>query len=200
MKRRILSIMLVICMVLTLMPQAAFAAAGTSSTPSVSAYATKDQLMDGTFAPDFDGSASNIGKIVFGKNSSGKAQEWYVLGKDIFGTEENTTIFAASPIKEKQIFHREAVIRYEKSALIAALWEMATDTSYFTTAEQGMMNTTPVLTEDTENKNRLYTTTEKLYALTADGYGTDVQIIKAGSNNQIRLSMKCYWNSGNDAF
>ncbi|MDY3239681.1 MAG: DUF6273 domain-containing protein [Anaerovoracaceae bacterium] len=200
MKRRILSIMLAICMVLTLMPQAAFAAAGTSSTPSVSAYATKDQLMDGTFAPDSSGNAANIGKIVFGKNSSGKAQEWYVLGKDIFGTEENTTIFAASPIKEKQRFNETKMNRYEKSALIAALWEMATDTSYFTTAEQGMMNTTLVQTEDTENKNRLYTTTEKLYALTADSYGTDVQIIKAGSYNQIKLSMKCYWNSGNDAF
>ena len=62
-------------MVLTLAPQAAFAGTGTDSTPSVTAYATKDQLMDGTFAPNSNVTASNIGKLVFGKNSSGQPQE-----------------------------------------------------------------------------------------------------------------------------
>ncbi len=47
--------MLAICMVITLVPQAAFAGTGTNSTPSVTAYATKDQLMDGTFAPNDQG-------------------------------------------------------------------------------------------------------------------------------------------------
>ena len=90
--------------------------------PSVSAYATKAHLMGDAFAPNADGTANNIGKLVFGKNSSGDAQQWYILGKDTGVSGDNTIIFAASPIKEKQIFHREAVIRYEKSALIAALW------------------------------------------------------------------------------
>lgn len=77
MRKRFLSIMLAICMVLTLVPQVEFAAAGTSSTPSVSTYATKAQLMDGTFAPDStSGIAANIGKLAFGKNSSRQAQEW----------------------------------------------------------------------------------------------------------------------------
>ena len=59
------------------------AAPGSGTEPSVSAYATKTQLMDDTFAPKEDGTAVNYGKIVFGKNSSGAAQEWYILGEDI---------------------------------------------------------------------------------------------------------------------
>lgn len=78
MRKRILSILLALCMVLTLMPQAAFAEGETESTPSLSAFATKDQLMNSFSSNDFD----NKGKLVFGKNSEGKAQEWYILGKD----------------------------------------------------------------------------------------------------------------------
>mgnify|MGYP007064463867 CR=1 FL=1 len=50
--------------------------ADSGTEPSVTAYATKDQLMDGTFKPKDDGTADNYGKLVFGKNSSGSAQEW----------------------------------------------------------------------------------------------------------------------------
>ncbi|MGN0535135.1 MAG: hypothetical protein ACI4IR_03940, partial [Eubacterium sp.] len=50
--------------------------------PSVSAYATKAQLMDDTFAPDEDGYDTNIGKLAFGINDDGKVQNWYILGKD----------------------------------------------------------------------------------------------------------------------
>ena len=52
------------------------AASVTGTEPSVSAYATKAQLMDGTFAPNANGTAANYGKIVFGKKSDGTAQEW----------------------------------------------------------------------------------------------------------------------------
>ena len=104
MKKRILSILLSLCMVLTLAPQAAFAGTGTDSTPSVTAYATKDQLMDGTFAPNSNVTASNIGKLVFGKNSSGQPQEWYILDKDDGVAGDNTVIFAASPMVTGQIF------------------------------------------------------------------------------------------------
>ena len=47
------------------------AAPGSGTEPSVSAYATKTQLMDGTFAPNGFGTAVNYGKIVFGKKSDG---------------------------------------------------------------------------------------------------------------------------------
>ena len=101
MKKRFLSIMLAICMVITLVPQAAFAETGTDSTPSVTAYATKAQLMGDTFDPSKD---AKIGKLAFGKNSSGSVQEWYILGQDTGVSGDNTVIFAASPMVTGQMF------------------------------------------------------------------------------------------------
>ena len=49
------------------------AATGSGTEPSVTAYATKDQLMT-AFTPDSNGDATTIGKLVFGKNSSSVAQ------------------------------------------------------------------------------------------------------------------------------
>ena len=196
------------------------AAAGSGTEPSVSAYATKTQLMDGTFAPNADGTAVNYGKIVFGKKSDGTtAQEWYILGKDEGVSGDNTIIFAASPIAIGQKFNSNTNnktysyeadtgygdnsgnisvhgIHYGASDLRAALKGMATNTIYFTTAEQGLMNATTVKTKDTKNSNVTYTTTDKLYALAAD----DVfdEIIKAGSGNNTVLAMNSYWSSGRD--
>lgn len=82
------------------------AASGSGTEPSVSAYATKTQLMDGTFAPNANGTAENYGKIVFGKKSDGTtAQEWYILGNDRGVSGDNTIIFAASPIATGQKFN-----------------------------------------------------------------------------------------------
>lgn len=213
-KRRLLSIVLSLCMVLALMPQMVFAEGETSGTPSVSAYATKDQLKDDTFAPDSSGNATNIGKLVFGKNSSGNAQEWYILGNDTGVTGDNTVIFAASPIATNQKFEDDKdnnktfdssygvygsnpteiyPNHYGASDLRVALQNMAINTDYFTTAEQGLINATTVTTNDTKNSTT-YTTTDKLYALAADGYGSTT--IKAGTNNQTVLAMSSYWSSG----
>lgn len=84
---------------------------------------------------------------------------------------------------------------YGASELRAALQNMATNGSYFTTAEQGLMNNTTVKTKDTKN-NVTYTTTDKLYALAADGYGSSYKTIKAGSDNSTVLAMSNYWSSG----
>ena len=236
MRKRILSIMLAICMVITLVPTAAFAA---NSTLSVTAYATKDQLMGDTFAPNRD---ANIGKLVFGKNSSGEAQEWYILGKDDGVEGDNTVIFAASPMVTGQIFSPYSphaadddpsdanakyiknitlqsymdctypaktaisqvyVSHYGTSELRTALRFMAGSPSYFTEEEQGLMNATKVTTTDIKNKNGrdylTYTTTDKLYAPTADGFGESYKTIKTGSGDQKSLAAKSYWISA-DAF
>ena len=193
------------------------AADGTTKSPSVSTYATKDQLMDGTFAPNSSGEATNIGKLVFGKNSSGEAQKWYILGTDKGVSVDNTILFAASPIAKEQKFDSNKdnkndnnlwldcnyggasvsevyINHYGASELRAALKTMATNTSYFTTAEQGLMNPTTVKTKDTKN-NVTYTTTDRLYAPAADGcYSTS---IKAGTGDSIVLDMKSYWSSEN---
>ena len=192
------------------------AATGEGTQPSVTAFATKDQLKDDTFKPKDDGNASTIGKLVFGKKSDGKtAQEWYILGQDNGVSGDNTIIFAASPIATNQIFENDSSNNktfdtsfgvyasnptdvypnhYGASELRVALKNMAKNTSYFTTAEQNLMNATTVTTKDTKN-SVTYTTTDKLYALAADGSGPHYKTIKAGSGNNTVLAMSSYWSS-----
>ena len=145
--------------------------------------------------------------------------KWYILGKDEGVSGDNTIIFAASPIAIGQKFNSNTNnktysyeadtgygdnsgnisvhgIHYGASDLRAALKGMATNTIYFTTAEQGLMNATTVKTKDTKNSNVTYTTTDKLYALAADDDFNE--IIKAGSGNNTVLAMNSYWSSGRD--
>ena len=192
----------------------ALAAPGSGTEPSVSAYATKEQMKN-EFAPDSDGNATNIGKLVFGKNSSGTAQQWYILGKDEGVSGDNTIIFAASPIATGQKFEDDSSNNkafqssfgvyasnpsevypnhYGASDLRVALQNMATDTSYFTTAEQGLMNDTTVTTKDTNNSSVTYTTTDTLYALQGD-YANDKKLW-AGTSDSTVLAMSSYWSSG----
>ena len=201
------------------------AASGSGMEPSVSAYATKEQMMDGTFAPNStSGEAANYGKIVFGKKSDGKTQEWYILGKDNGVSGDNTIIFAASPIATNQLFENNPSDNkafqssfgvyesnpsevhpnhYGASDLRVVLQGMAKNTSYFTTAEQGLMNDTTVTTEDTNDTNDTndssvtYTTTDKLYALQGD-YNNN-KYLWAGSSDSTVLAKSSYWSSG-DAF
>lgn len=198
------------------------AAPGSGTEPSVSAYATKDQMMDDTFAPDNTGTASNYGKLVFGKkknfDDTYSALEWYILGKDEGVSGDNTIIFAASKISTGKAFENDDrndknynssfgeytsdptevyPNHYGASELRAALKDMATNTSYFTIAEQGLMNPTTVTTNDTKN-SVTYTTTDKLYALAADG--TSNKIIKAGSGNNTVLALNSYMSRGSNSW
>ena len=193
------------------------AATGSGTEPSVTAYATKDQLMT-AFTPDANGTATTIGRLVFGKNSSGNAQEWYILGKDSgVSGDNNTIIFATSPIATGRKFEddwqnnkteqslwsdcnyngtsiTEAYPNhYGASDLRGELQSMASNTSYFTTAEQGLMNATTVTTKDTKNNSVTYTTTDKLYALQGD---YNAQYLWAGSSDSTVLAMSSFWNSG----
>ena len=193
------------------------AATGSGTEPSVTAYATKDQLRT-AFTPDANGTATTKGKLVFGKKSDGTtAQEWYILGKDEGVSGDNTIIFAANPIATGQKFNSSTSNKsfassfgvyasnpsevypnhYGASDLRAVLKGMTGDsnTSYFTTAEQGLMNPTTVTTKDTMN-SATYTTTDKLYALVADGYGSSHTTIKAGSGDSTVLAMNIYWSNG----
>lgn len=78
------------------------AAAG-SKEPSVTAYATKEQLMDKTFTPNYKGISDIVGKLAFGNDEDGNIQEWYILGKDggVNNVKDNTIIFAADSIKKR---------------------------------------------------------------------------------------------------
>ena len=198
------------------------AADGTTKSPSVSTYATKAQLMDDTFKPNSKGTAETVGKLVFGKNSDGNPQEWYILGADsgVSGGKDNTIIFATSPIATKQIFENDSSKNktfdssfgvyasnptevypnhYGASDLRVALKSMANglNENYFTTAEQNLMNATTVTTKDRLN-NATYTTTDKLYALQGDFY--DLQKLRAGTSDSTVLARYRYWSSGADEF
>ena len=219
--------LLTLLMVITVLPVNTIAEGEQTTAPDVTVYATKDDMMGETFAPNSNGTAKNIGKILFGKNSSGNSQEWYILGADsgVNDGKNNTIIFATSPIVATgQVFEDAPnnktdsslwsdcdyngvnvteVYRnhYGASDLRVALQNMAANTSYFTTAEQGLMNPTTVTTNDTYNKDDsynylTYTTTDKLYALMADDYGSSYKTIKAGSDNSTVISMSSYWSSG----
>ena len=198
------------------------AATGSGTEPSVTAYATKDQLMT-AFTPDANGTATTKGKLVFGKNSYGNPQEWYILGADsgVSGGKDNTIIFAASPIAREQKFnsdrsnkndanlwsdcvYSEATItevyanHYGASKLRDTLQGMATNTSYFTTAEQNLMNATTVTTKDAKNKDSsgnylTYTTTDKLYALQGDF--NNEQYLWAGTDDSTVLARSSYWRN-----
>lgn len=201
------------------------AATGSGTEPSVTAYATKDQLMT-AFTPDANGTATTKGKLVFGKNSYGNPQEWYILGADsgVSGGKDNTIIFAASPIARGRMFEDDwqnnkteqnlwsdcnyngtsitevFPNHYGASDLRVALKGMAegSNKSYFTSAEQGLMNATTVTTKDTKNKDSsgnylTYTTTDKLYALQGDY--NDTQKMLAGTSDRTVLARKCYWSS-----
>lgn len=181
---------------------------------SVTAYATKEQLMDDTFAPNSEGIPQNIGKIVFGKDSSGNPLEWYILGKDEGVSGDNTIIFAESPIathefnldKSNKIYNYSArtgygdsdgsievyANHYGASAFREALQSMATNTDYFTTAEQNLTNPTTVTTKDMKNVLD-YTTADVLYAV--KGEYTDFQKLWIGSNDEKVFLLGTHWSS-----
>ena len=83
---------------------------------------------------------------------------------------------------------------YGASDLRGVLQSMASNTSYFTSAEQGLMNNTTVTTKDTMNSSVTYTTTDKLYAL--QGNYDNAQYLWAGSSDSTVLAMSSFWNSG----
>ena len=138
------------------------------------------------------------------------------MGKDEGVTGDNTIIFASDPMGTKSKFNSDTSEKkynysagtgygesdgsidvyanhYGASVLRAALQGM--ETGNFTTSEQDLMNATTVTTTDLKNSVS-YTTTDKLYALASGGDTT----IKAGSSDQIVLSMSQYWNSNGELF
>ena len=179
------------------------------SESSVTAYATKEQLMT-AFTPDADGNAANVGKLLFGKNASGDAQDWYILGKDKGVQRDNTVIFAASPMEENVLFNdigdktyvedygtytddnptEVYANHYGASNLRAVLQRMAGDTNYFSDIEQTLMQATTVITKDVKIKKD-YTTTDKLYAPAGD---YSAVILKVASDNSMLLQRSAYWS------
>ena len=200
--------------------------AATGIAPSVTAYATKQQMMDGTFATDWrSGTAANVGVLAFGKNSAQKTQKWYILEKDKYVDGDNTVIFTVQdgiiPLTRPNDAQKYSTTtndraykdrygtyptgkepttvpcnHYGASTLRAELNKIASDTACFSTAQQNLLNTTTITTKYTlSNVDYSYTNSDKLYAPV---FNTSYkQILRIGSNDQIRISTRVYWDSQN---
>ena len=156
-----------------------------TSEPSVTAYATKQQMMDGT-------SASSV--LAFGKNRAKETQKWYILGKDKYVEGENTVIFTVKdgiiPLTKKNDAQKYSTVttnnreyvssygtyttkvpktvncnHYGASTLRKELNEIAGDKDCFSTAQQKLLNTTTIKTTYTLDRVKYtYTNSDKLYA------------------------------------
>lgn len=212
-----MAVLLAAIMLVGLMPMMPYdmATVYAAGTPSATAYATRDDLMNWSYD-------TTVGKIVFGKDSNGDPLEWYILGSDSGVQGENTAIFATSPIATNIQFASDYQNNrtydttygvyasnsptevypnhYGASDLRATLKGMvdAGNETYFTSAEKLLMQPTTVTTTDIKKNNESYTTTDVLYALhgvyslTNDAHKT----LYAGSNNGKALPMSTYWSTG----
>lgn len=173
-------------------------AAEAISEPSVTDYATRDKMMDGPFKTGSNGVGQNIGKLIFGKNSKGEAQEWYIIGRDS-GISDNILIFAASPIATEVQFYSSLEDHnswahandYIYSDLDSLLYSMAGGTQFFSTKERELLKETDV---QMENRNHF---SRKLYALRGS-YQSD--IILAGRYNDKKISIVTYCSASDTEF
>lgn len=164
--------------------------------PSVTDYATKEQLMDDTFKPD-DGTGigTNIGKLIFGKNSDGTVQKWYILGKDGSISGDNTIIFSDRPIEKEVQFYSSTEDRlkygstiypndYLYSDLDKELENIRWNNKCFSDQERALMNDTEISAKSGKNFR-------KLYALDAD-LAQRSDRIYAGRQSATRISIATY--------
>ncbi|MFR8551305.1 MAG: hypothetical protein ACLVDG_09625 [Coprococcus sp.] len=211
MKKRLLSILLMCCMVLTLLPMTAYAMTLTVRPVEISSgrYATVDDLETKSGAV-----------ITLGKNSRGRNgnQKWYVFGKDNGVNGRNTVLFAATSLTDPSGFEQREVfqrvlgatrIDYDSSwgssytdgaaaptevdisyyAASYSRWRLrntiAYDNKLFNRVEKALLNETPYKNTDLGNNNRVYTLKDKLYLPAINASEEDT--IYIGSNDQIRL-------------
>ncbi len=208
-----LSLILTFALVIGLLPvmpgNANVVKAAGGSAPSITAYATKDELMNWAYD-------TTVGKIVFGKDSSGNPLEWYILGSDSGVQGENTAIFASShiatiifandsnynttylsyhgvytsaPTEVYPNHYGASILRNQLNNMVAS-----DNTTYFTSSEKSLLQATTVVTEDYLN-SASYTTTDILYAL----HGVEDEVkVYAGSNNDKVLLKSAYWSTESD--
>lgn len=152
--------------------------------------------MDDTFKPD-DGTGigTNIGKLIFGKNSDGTVQKWYILGKDGSISGDNTIIFSDRPIEKEVQFYSSTEDRlkygstiypndYLYSDLDKELENIRWNNKCFSDQERALMNDTEISAKSGKNFR-------KLYALDAD-LAQRSDRIYAGRQSATRISIATY--------
>ena len=174
------------------------ARADEATAPSVTAYATRDQLMD-----SFNPGSGTLGKLYLGKNKSGSKQAWFILGEDTGVSGKNTAIFAASPMTTglfnenydgstnypywdgSQVYWNH----YGVSTLRTTLENMLAGN--FKQSERDIMQATTVSTDDIKNAKN-FTTSDVLYAASGTYNASNISV---GSSNNKTLPAATYWPS-----
>lgn len=151
------------------------------NTPSVTTYASKEQLMT-AFTLGTENAA--IGTLEFGKDAGGNAMTWYILGKDTGVEGDNIAIFATTPIALDQMWWTKTnqsllddcdygnydapsslpLNHYGTSTIRDVLKGLATNEDYFSATEQSLMNATKIKTY-CYKKGVYYTVKDCLYLL-----------------------------------
>lgn len=223
-----LAIVLTSCMVVGTvpgMPGTAKEVKAASVVPSISVYATKEELMS-KFSLASAAGKKNQGYINFGRDSNGTAEKWHILGADTGIAGDNVVLFASGPIQSHQKF---ADISGEKDKVYDESWgcnyadgapakvfpnhyggstvrqllknmleeEGANNTQYFTIGEQNLMNYTTITTTDMSNGGITYTVKDKLYLGSGFYDASKDDEIWFGTNDDLGVD-KQYW--GNDKF
>lgn len=177
-------------------------AAEAISEPSVTDYATKTQLMDDTFKPDYGtGIGTNIGKLIFGKNSDGSAQEWYILGKDGSISGDNTIIFPDRPIAKEVQFYSSTENRLKYGSTIYPNNYLYSDLdsklqslegTCFSNQERALMKDTEIKVKTGKDPDIISGSSfRRLYALEADPWKRSEKIY-AGRQSATRISIATY--------
>ena len=205
--------------IVPVLPGNTLVAQAASEEPSDFLFADKNQLMT-SFYPEDDGMFREKSPLLlFGKDDNGNPIEWYILGKDNAIDGDNIMLFAETPmlppgakfydydgVTSLRDYTYPANIGYGDTAgtvqvypnhwasshLRQQLQDIAEDTDYFSTAEQGLLQETTVKTYDTHNQ-LFYDTTDKLYCaqMNSDNtytlYDIDTTISSEDSNNTISI-------------
>lgn len=177
-------------------------AAEAISEPSVTDYATKEQLMDDTFKPDYGtGIGTNIGKLIFGKNSDGTVQKWYILGKDGSISGDNTIIFSDRPIEKEVQFYASTENRLKYGSTIYPNNYLYSDLdsklqslegTCFSNQERALMKDTEIKVKTGKDPDIISGSSfRRLYALEADPWKRSEKIY-AGRQSATRISIATY--------
>lgn len=177
-------------------------AAEAISEPSVTDYATKEQLMDDTFKPDYGtGIGTNIGKLIFGKNSDWTVQKWYILGKDGSISGDNTIIFSDRPIEKEVQFYASTENRLKYGSTIYPNNYLYSDLdsklqslegTCFSNQERVLMKDTEIKVKTGKDPNIISGSSfRRLYALEADPWKRSEKIY-AGRQSATGISIATY--------
>ena len=158
--------------------------------------------MDDTFKPDYGtGIGTNIGKLIFGKNSDGTVQKWYILGKDGSISRDNTIIFSDRPIEKEVQFYASTENRLKYGSTIYPNNYLYSDLdsklqslegTCFSNQERALMKDTEIKVKTGKDPDIISESSfRRLYALEADPWKRSEKIY-AGRQSATGISIATY--------